>query len=112
LLALAVLAMVTGCGSSNSANGTPSADAGSPSAAAGSPSAAAGSPSAPVAALPAGVSAGAVCADVSAEIIAYGAEPQALQGAEAIYHINQAQVMTALNENCPKIGQMMAQAIG
>lgn len=104
LLLVLLLAAVAACGSTTTTTHPPAAT--SPAPAAGSPSAAAGSPSAAPSPLPSG-EAGAICSDVSAEIIAGDGAESGIQGAMAIYHISQAQVIAAVAASCPQLSQDM-----
>lgn len=94
-----VLAAIAGCGGSAS---TTAPAAGSPSAAA----AAAGSPSAAPSPVPSG-EAGAICADIGAEIIAGDGAASGVQGAMAVYHISEAQVIAAVAASCPDLSKDM-----
>lgn len=98
-----VLAAVAACGSTQSSStstaGSPSAAAGSPSGAAGSPSAA-GEPS--TQALPSGMTPGEVCANIAAVDITNG-PITALSDVESVYHLDDAQVYTAMKAACPKL---------
>lgn len=97
-IALILLALtLAACGGNAS---TSSSTAGSPSAAAGSPSAAAGSPSAAPSPVPSSEE-GAICANVGAEVIAYG--QASAQAEESLYHITYAQVQQAVQDQCPKL---------
>jgi hypothetical protein len=98
LVILAALAAVSACGGSTSSTTTTPA--------AGSPSAAAGSPSAAPSPLPSG-EAGAICSDISVEIIAGDGALSGIQGAEAIYHISEAQVIAAVAASCPQLSKDM-----
>jgi len=103
LVILAALAAVSACGSSPASSAVP---AGTPSAAIGSPSADLGGSSSAdlgTAPLPSGVTDGAICSDVGVEVIAGDADPAG--GAEAVYHISQAQVIAAVAQGCPDLSK-------
>ncbi len=103
-IALILLALtLAACGGNAS---TSSSTAGSPSAAAGSPSAAAGSPSAAPSPLPSG-EAGAICSDISAEIVAGDGAESGIQGAMAVEHVTEAQVIAAVAASCPQLSKDM-----
>jgi hypothetical protein len=94
--ALVMTAALAACGGNASTSAAP----------AGSPSAAAGSPSAAPSPLPSG-EAGAICNDISVEIIAGDGAQSGIQGAMAIYHVSEAQVIAAVAASCPQLSKDM-----
>jgi hypothetical protein len=100
LILVMIITIVAACGGSSPA--TSGSPAGSPSVAAGSPSAAAGSPSAAPSPLPSSEAAS-ICANVGAEVIAYGSA--SAQAEESLYKITYAQVQQAVQDQCPKLSQ-------
>jgi hypothetical protein len=98
--ALVMTAALAACGGNASTSSSTSA------APAGSSSAAAGSPSAAPSPLPSG-EAGAICNDISVEIIAGDGAQSGIQGAMAIYHVSEAQVIAAVAASCPQLSKDM-----
>jgi hypothetical protein len=97
LAVILTMLAIAACGGSASTS-----TAGSPSAAAGSPSASAGSPSAAPSPPPSSEAAS-ICANVGAEVIAYGSA--SAQAEESLYKITYAQVQQAVQDQCPKLSQ-------